>query len=129
PTAGWPRERAIDKGEVMLGERREVERDGETRTLEISAAPVRDAGGAIVSAVAIMGDVTRRSRAGATLRLLSRANQLLVTSLDWERTLAAVAALAVPTLAGYLVIDLLDEDDELHWVGAVPADTAKHALG
>src|SRR6185503_5952616 len=27
PTAGWPLERAIDKGEVTLGERREVERD------------------------------------------------------------------------------------------------------
>jgi len=128
PTAGWPLERAIDKGEVTLGERREVERDGETRTLEISAAPVRDAGGAIVSAVAIMGDVTRRSRAEENLRFLARANELLVASLDWERTLAAVAELAVPTLAGYLVIDLLDEDDELHWVIAVHADPEKTEL-
>jgi PAS domain S-box-containing protein len=128
PTAGWPLERAIEKGEVTLGERRELERDGEFRTLEISAAPVRDADGAIVSAVAILADVTRRSRAEENLRFLARANELLVASLDWERTLAAVAELAVPALAGYLVIDLLDEDDELHWVVAVHADPEKTEL-
>ena len=116
PTAGWPLERALETGEVTIGERREITRNAETRTLEISAAPVRDAEGAIVSAVAILADVTRRSRAEETLRFLARANELLVASLDWEPTLTAIAELAVPTLAGYLVIDLLDEDDELHWV-------------
>jgi PAS domain S-box-containing protein len=128
PTVGWPLERAIEEGEVTLGERREVERDGETRTLEISAAPVRDEDGAIVSAVAILADVTRRSRAEENLRFLARANELLVASLDWERTIAAIAELAVPALAGYLVIDLLDEDDELHWVVAVHADPEKTEL-
>src|SRR4029077_4501750 len=80
------------------------------------------------SAVAIMADVTRRSRAEENLRFLARANELLVTSLDWERTLAAIAELAVPALAGYLVIDLLDEDDELHWVVAVHGDPKKTEL-
>jgi signal transduction histidine kinase len=128
PTAGWPLERAIETGEVTVGERREIERDGETRTLEISAAPVRDEDGAIVSAVAILADVTRRSRAEENLRFLARANELLVASLDWEGTLAAIAELAVPALAGYLVIDLLDEDEELHWVVAVHADAEKTEL-
>src|SRR6266516_2278717 len=127
-TSGWPLERAIETGEVTIGERHQIERDGETRTLEISAAPVRDAGGAIVSAVAILADVTRRSRAEENLRFLAKANELLVASLDWERTLAAIADLAVPALAGYLVIDLLDEDDELHWVVAVHADPEKTEL-
>jgi PAS domain S-box-containing protein len=128
PTAGWPLERAIEKGEVTIGERREITRDAETRTLEISAAPVRDEEGEIVSAVAILADVTRRSRAEENLRFLARANELLVASLDWERTLDAIAELAVPTLAGYLVIDLLDEEDELHWVVAVHADPEKTEL-
>ena len=127
-TEGWPLERAIETGEVTIAERREVVRDDELSTLEISAAPVRDADGAIVSAVAIVADVTRRSRAEENLRFLARANELLVTSLDWERTLAAIADLAVPALAGYLVIDLIDEDDELHWVVAVHADPEKTEL-
>ncbi len=127
-TAGWPLERAIEKGEVTVGERRELVEGDELRTLEISAAPVRDDDGAIVSAVAIVADVTRRSRSEAQLRFLAQANELLVTSLDWERTLAAIAELAVPELAGYLVIDLIDEDGELHWVVAVHADPEKTQL-
>jgi PAS domain S-box-containing protein len=127
-TEGWPLELALETGEVTLGGRYEVERDGDTRTLEISAAPVRDADGAVVSAVAILADVTRRSRGEENLRFLAQANELLVASLDWERTLAAIAELAVPALAGYLVIDLVDEDDELHWVVAVHADPEKTEL-
>jgi PAS domain S-box-containing protein len=127
-TAGWPLERAIEAGEVTIAERHVIERDGEIRTLEISAAPVRDADDEIVSAVAILSDVTRRSRAEENLRFLARANELLVASLDWERTLAAIAELAVPALAGYLVIDLLDEEEELHWVVAAHADPEKTAL-
>jgi signal transduction histidine kinase len=98
------------------------------RTLEISAAPVRDADGAIVSAVAVAADVTRRSRSEEQLRFLARANELLVASLEWERTLAAIAELAVPALAGYLVVDLIDEDDELHCVVAAHADPEKAEL-
>jgi PAS domain S-box-containing protein len=127
-TEGWPLERALETGVVTIGERRQVEREDGTRTLEISAAPVRDDDGSIMSAVAILADVTRRSRAEENLRFLARANELLVASLDWERTLAAIAELAVPALAGYLVIDLLDEDDELHWVIAVHADPEKTEL-
>jgi PAS domain S-box-containing protein len=127
-TEGWPLERAIESGEVTIGERRELETGGEARTLEISAAPVRDDDGTIVSAVAVIADVTRRSRAEEQLRFLAQANELLVASLDWERTLAAIAELAVPALAGYLVIDLLDDDDELHWVVAVHADPEKTEL-
>ena len=127
-TTGWPLERAIDSGEVTIGERRELESGDELRTLEISAAPVRDDSGAIVSAVAVVSDVTRRSHSEEQLRFLAEANELLAASLDWERTLAAIADLAVPALAGYLVIDLLDEDDELHWVVAVHAEPEKTEL-
>jgi PAS domain S-box-containing protein len=127
-TNGWPLERAIESGDVTVGERRDLADGDELRTLEISAAPVRNDDGAIVSAVAIVADVTRRRRAEENLMFLSRANELLVTSLDWERTLAAIADLAVPVLAGYLVIDLIGEDDELHWVVAVHADPEKTEL-
>jgi PAS domain S-box-containing protein len=127
-TSGWPLERAIESGEVTIGERRELESGHEVRTLEISAAPVRDDDGVIVSAAAIVADVTRRSHSEEQLRFLGQANELLVASLDWERTLAAIAELAVPALAGYLVIDLVDSDDELHWVVAVHADPEKTEL-
>ena len=127
-TTGWPLERAIETGEVTIAERRELQDGGGSRTLEISAAPVRDAHDEIVSAAAIVADVTGRSRSEQQLGFLSQANELLDASLDWERTLDAIADLAVPALAGYLVIDLLDEEDELHWVVAVHADPEKTEL-
>jgi PAS domain S-box-containing protein len=127
-TSGWPLERAIDRGEVTIAERREVEAGDEVRTLEISAAPILDDDGTIVSAVAVVSDVTRRSRSEEQLRFLAEANELLVANLDWERTLDAIAELAVPALAGYLVIDLIDENNELHWVVAVHADPEKTEL-
>jgi PAS domain S-box-containing protein len=127
-TSGWPLERAVETGKVTIAERREVQGNDGPRTLEISAAPVRDTHDEIVSAVAIVADVTRRSRSEQQLGFLSQANELLDASLDWERTLDAIADLAVPALAGYLVIDLLDENDELHWVVAVHADPEKTEL-
>jgi PAS domain S-box-containing protein len=127
-TDGWPLERAVETGEVTIAERRELVHEDGIRTLEISAAPVRDAHDEIVSAVAVVADVTRRSRSEQQLGFLAQANELLDASLDWERTLAAIADLAVPALAGYLVIDLLDENDELHWVVAVHADPEKTDL-
>ena len=124
----WPLSRAVDRGEVVVGERHELEREDGTRTLEISSSPVRDEDGNLVSAVAVVADVTRRHRSEEQLRLLARASELLVTSLDWQTTLAAIAELAVPSLAGYLVIDLLDEDGELDCVVAAHAEPKKARL-
>ncbi len=124
----WPLSRALDRGEVVVGELHEHERADGTRAVEISASPVRDESGALVSAVAVVSDVTRRWRSEEQLRFLARASELLVASLDWETTLAAIAELAVPALAGYLVIDLLDDEGELRCVVAAHADPDKVEL-
>jgi PAS domain S-box-containing protein len=124
-SSDWPLSRALDEGEVVVGERHELDREDGTRTLEISSTPVRDESGEVVSAVAVVSDVTRRWRSEEQLRFLAQASELLVTSLDWQTMLTAIAELAVPALAGYLVIDLLNEDDELEWVVATHADPQK----
>ena len=126
-TTRRPLERVLDAHEVIVGERHELVREDGTRTLEISAAPVRGDGGELLSSVAIVADVTRRRRSEEQLRFLARASELLVASLDWEATLAAIADLAVPALAGYLVIDLL-EAGELRSVVALHAEPGKTEL-
>ena len=40
---------------------------------------------------------------------------MLASSLDYRETLSSVARLAVPTLADWCVVDVLDETD--HWNG------------
>ncbi len=66
----WALSRAILRGEVTTEERAEIERfdDGKRSTVELSAAPVRDAGGQIIGGVVASLDVTERVRAEQTVR-------------------------------------------------------------
>jgi PAS domain S-box-containing protein len=130
-----PAQHALAGRESSLVIRRRERETGSERWLEVRANPVFGADGAVELVVNVSRDVTaevlaeqHRSRSEAQLRFLARASELLVASLNWERTLAAIAELAVPALAGYLVIDVLDENDELHWVVAVHADPEKSEL-
>lgn len=70
---------------------------------------------------------SRAETAESRLRFLSQASVTLAGSLDYGATLAATARLAVPQLADWCVIDLL-EDDELQMVGAAHADPAREPL-
>jgi PAS domain S-box-containing protein len=57
----WPLVRATQRGEVVIGEELEyVHGDGSPRFLSISAAPIRNAKGAIEAAVVTFYDITRR---------------------------------------------------------------------
>lgn len=56
---------------------------------------------------------------------LAQASALLGTSLDYEQTLRNVAALAVPTLADWCGVDLLDATGVSHQVAVAHVDPAK----
>jgi PAS domain S-box-containing protein len=70
PPDEWVLSRAIRNGETTTEERIEIERSGEhgRATLEISAAPVRDAAGNIIAGVVASVDVTERVRAEHAVR-------------------------------------------------------------
>jgi PAS domain S-box-containing protein len=63
-------------------------------------------------------DVTERERELARDRLLSKASRILTSSLDYERTLRAVARVAVPKLADWCVVDVVDEAANVSRVAA-----------
>ena len=44
------------------------------------------------------------------VRFLAEAGEALAESLDWEETLVQVARLAVPALADWCIVDVLEED-------------------
>lgn len=87
-----PAARAL-RGETVRGETLVVRRtDGDEKVVEVSAAPLPDAAGALVGAVVVERDVTERARLAARLAAeVERANELYaVVSTEAERLEAQV---------------------------------------
>src|SRR5205085_1001829 len=59
------------------------------------------------------------------LAFLSEVSRTLATSLDYEKTLVKVARLAVPRLADWCTIDMLDESGAIKLLAVAHVDPAK----
>jgi len=90
----------------------------------VSSRPVVDAAGDIVQAITVFRDVTADREAQDRQRFLLRAADELSSSLDYEATLAAIARLAVPTLADWCAVDIV-EGGQLKRVATAHVDPAK----
>jgi PAS domain S-box-containing protein len=80
-------------------------------------------------------DVTERKqaeeeirRSGEAQRFLAEASSVLSSSLDYRETLATVARLAVPTLADWCAVDVLEEDGHLNRLAVEHPDPEKVRL-
>ena len=60
--------------------------------------------------------------------LLAEASRVLSTSFDYQTTLAALVRLAVPALADYCALDIVQADDSFERVGEAHVDPAKSSL-
>ncbi len=102
---------------------------GEERWSVVKATPVFDEQGKVQFAINIFRDFTARKQFEDNLRFLTEASTLLASSLDYETTLQQVARLAVPQLADWCVVDILEErlagDDSTHRVAVAHADPTK----
>ena len=92
----------------------------------LTKATLLDDGGTL--AVNIIEDVTEAKTAERRQRFLAEAGALLVSSREYEQMLQDVAALAVPTLADWCALDLVDETGDLQRVALVHHDTGKRRL-
>ncbi len=99
----WPLWRALYAGDVVAGEAIDFERfDGTCGTMLNSAAPIRDDGGRIIGAVAVLYDITERRRAEAELQrtaeeleVLNQANRTLLQEINHrvKNTLTGILSL------------------------------------
>jgi PAS domain S-box-containing protein len=85
-----------------------VHRDGSEVAIDDSAAPIRAPGGELVGTVLVFRDVSDRRADEQRRAFLARATTELATSIDYEQTLATVVRLAVPTMADWCAIDILE---------------------
>ena len=80
----------------------------EERWSVVRAVPALDLNGKVIYAINFFRDVTEEVRDEHQRAFLLRAVDELSSSLDYEKTLATVARLAVPVLADWCAIDLAD---------------------
>ena len=87
--------------------------------LENSVIPLK---GAVLT---FSRDVTRRKRQEGGAKLLGDASRVLASTLDYEKTLEAVARLAVGELADWCAVDLVGPDGTIRQVVVSHRDEAK----
>ena len=86
-------------------------RDGSTFPAQVTASPVYDAHGALVGIVGVATDISSHKRSEARLHFLADASALLVSALDATTTLDTLTRLAVPQIADWCSITLIEADD------------------
>lgn len=104
-----------------------VKRSGEERFSQVMAAPIRTDDGSTAYVVNTFTDVSEVKHTERWLRLLADAGSLLSASLDYRSTMQAVAALAVPVIADWCAVDILDEAGRLERVALHHVESARFA--
>jgi PAS domain S-box-containing protein len=122
-----------------------LRKDGSEMVVELDARPTMWRGRPV--RVGTVHDVTERKRAeeaarrlieeqaaraaaeaaGRRARFLAEASRVLTTSFDYQTTLARLARLAVPDVADFCVVDVLD-GPTLNRLGVAHVDTSKEPL-
>jgi signal transduction histidine kinase len=103
-------------------------RDGTTFPALVTNAPVSDAAGTVVAIVGVSFDITERKRAEEASRFLSEASAVLASSLDDITVLHQLAQLAVPRLADWCAVDMIEADDSFRRLAVAHVDPAKVEL-
>jgi PAS domain S-box-containing protein len=106
------------------------------RYWSVSFTPVHGPDGDLLGISAVMLDVTERHRlldvereARARADFLASAGALLEESLDYERTLRAVVEIAVPAVADWCAVSILDEHGALRQVAVAHRNTEQRRRG
>ncbi|HSM38589.1 MAG TPA: histidine kinase dimerization/phospho-acceptor domain-containing protein [Candidatus Limnocylindrales bacterium] len=73
-------------------------------------------------------DITSLKRSEDRLRFLSEASAILAQSVDYQETVARIARIAVPRLADWCTVDVIERGEGLSRLAVAHADPAKVAL-
>jgi PAS domain S-box-containing protein len=101
---------------------------GELHWNLLKASGLRDGADEVIATVMIIEDVTAVKTAELRSRFLAEASRQLASSLDYAQTLRNVAWAAVPQIADWCGVDLLDERGRLQRVVAAHPDPGKLVL-
>ncbi len=94
----------------------------------LKAAPLLDEAGEVEATIMVIEDVTDQKRAEQQGSFLADASNVLASSLDYQQTLSNVAQLAVPDIADWCAVDLIDDDGDRQSVAVAHVDPRRLAL-
>jgi PAS domain S-box-containing protein len=126
-----PVTRVLREGAIVgLGKRTILHpRRGPEIPIHDSAAPILDAGGRLFGVVLVFRDAAAEKREQAQREFLARAGEALVSSLDYRAVLGTIARFAVPELADWCAVHIMEPGaTRLHQVAVAHADPAKVAF-
>jgi PAS domain S-box-containing protein len=141
-------EEAVRRGGTFDFQHRIIRPDGAVRWLHARGEAVSGAEARVTRLRGTAQDITRIRRAAARSRrlateraareaaeagerrmaFLARASAELASSLDYETTLTTVARLAVPEMADWCAVDVVDESGQLRRLAVEHQDPAKVAM-
>jgi PAS domain S-box-containing protein len=101
--------------------------DGEMRWLVTNGFPVTGPDGTVARIGGVTEDITEEVETEQQLRYLAEAGRVLTSSIDYEETLRNVSRLAVPQVADWCVVDIL-EDGALNRLSVTHTDPAREAI-
>ena len=149
PAVGELRE-AIEAGRECRVVLRNYKKDGTLFWNELYVSPVYDDEGRLTNFVGVQNDVTERKRAEEERDLLLAREQLAraeavksrrrlsmlaaagttlaSASLDYAATLKRISRLAVPELADWCVVDLVDEEGRVSQAAATHAEPSREVM-
>jgi PAS domain S-box-containing protein len=120
--------RAFDERQPFEMEYRLRRHDGSHRWILDIGAPHVDPSGRFVGFIGSAVDIEDRRRAGDLARLIADASVRLDETLELDETVRAAATLAIPELADWCLIDILEADGTFRRVAAVAADPGRQAI-
>ncbi|ABA22384.1 multi-sensor hybrid histidine kinase [Trichormus variabilis ATCC 29413] len=106
-------------------EKRYLRKDGTTVWVNLTASAVWNEQGEPKYALGIIEDINERKQAEAAQNFLVEASTILAASLDYEVALNNVAHLAVPTIADWCAVDILQADWSIKRVAIACVNPAK----
>ncbi|MBI2031619.1 MAG: PAS domain S-box protein [Candidatus Levybacteria bacterium] len=99
-------------------------KNGELFYADHTITPVKNRNGKIIYFSGIWKDITQNKQVEENSEYLLKAGKILASSLDYKTTLARIAQIAVPYVADWCSVDLLDEKGVLQNVAVMHKNPA-----
>jgi PAS domain S-box-containing protein len=95
------------------------------RIIERYTRPLLDDAGGSFGRIAFFRDVTVERKREEGQRFLAQSSKELVSTLDYQSTLSRIAEMAVPKLADWCTVDVLEPDGSLRLLAVAHSDPTK----